>query len=64
MAEDFDFGFTAVDEPEDRGAPAPAQPSVDSDAIIDKIVQLEAKLLQIDNSGMVDEHKAHGSRGA
>ena len=58
MAEDFDFGFTAVDEPEDRGAPAPAQPSVDSDAIIDKIVQLEAKLLQIDNSGMVDEHKA------
>ena len=58
MAEDFDFGFTAVDEPEDRGAPAPAQPSVDSDAIIDKIIQLEAKLLQIDNSGMVDEHKA------
>ena len=58
MADDFDFGFTAVDEPEDRGTPAPAQPSVDSDAIIDKIIQLEAKLLQIDNSGMVDEHKA------
>jgi len=58
MAEDFDFGFTAVDEPEQTGTPAPATPSVDSDAIIDKIVQLEAKLLQIDNSGMVDEHKA------
>jgi hypothetical protein len=58
MAEDFDFGFTAVDEPEQTGTPAPAAPSVDSDAIIDKIVQLEAKLLQIDNSGMVDEHKA------
>ena len=39
MADDFDFGFTAVDEPEE-------------------IIQLEAKLLQIDNSGMVDEHKA------
>ena len=58
MADDFDFGFTAVDEPEQTGTPAPAQPSVDSDAIIDKIIQLEAKLLQIDNSGMVDEHKA------
>ena len=58
MAEDFDFGFTAVDEPEQTGTPAPAAPSVDSDAIIDKIIQLEAKLLQIDNSGMVDEHKA------
>jgi len=58
MAEDFDFGFTAVDEPEQTGTPAPAQPSVDSDAIIDEIKKLEAKLLQIDNSGMVDEHKA------
>ena len=58
MAEDFDFGFTAVDEREDRGTPAPVQPSVNNDEVLDEIKKLEAKLLQIDNSGMVDEHKA------
>ena len=26
--------------------------------ILDKLAQLEAKLLQVDNSGMVDEHRA------
>ena len=57
MAEDFDFGFTAVDEPEQTGAPAPAQPSVDSDEIMDKLAQIEAKLLAVDNSGMVNEHR-------
>ena len=58
MAEDFDFGFTAVDEPEDRGTPTPVKPSVNNDEVLDEIKKLEAKLLQIDNSGMVDEHKA------
>ena len=58
MADDFDFGFTAVDEPEDRGTPTPTQPSVNNDEVLDEIKKLEAKLLQIDNSGMVDEHKA------
>jgi len=58
MAEDFDFGFTAVDEPEDRGTPTQVQPSVNNDEVLDEIKKLEAKLLQIDNSGMVDEHKA------
>ena len=58
MAEDFDFGFTAVDEPEDRGTPTPVKPSVINDEVLDEIKKLEAKLLQIDNSGMVDEHKA------
>ena len=57
MAEDFDFGFTAVDEPEQTGTPAPAQPSVDSDEIMDKLAQIEAKLLAVDNSGMVNEHR-------
>ena len=58
MADDiFDFGFTAVDEP-DTQAPAPAQPTVDSDAILDKLAQLEAKVLNADNSGMVNEHRA------
>ena len=57
MADDiFDFGFTAVDEP-DQGTPAPAQPSVDQDAILDKLAQLEAKVLSADNSGMINEHR-------
>ena len=29
MAEEFDYGFTAVDEPEHTGTPAPAAPSID-----------------------------------
>jgi len=57
MADDiFDFGFTAVDEP-DNQVPAPAQPSVDQDAILDKLAQLEAKVLNADNSGMINEHR-------
>jgi hypothetical protein len=57
MADDiFDFGFTAVDEP-DNQAPTPAQPSVDQDAILDKLAQLEAKVLNADNSGMINEHR-------
>ena len=58
MAEDFDFGITAVDEHEERGTPTQVQPSVNNDEVLDEIKKLEAKLLQIDNSGMVDEHKA------
>jgi len=58
MADDiFDFGFTAVDEP-DNQAPTPAQPSVDQDAILDKLAQLEAKVLNADNSGMINEHRS------
>ena len=57
MADDiFDFGFTAVDEP-DNQVPAPAQPSVDQDAILDKLAQLEAKVLNADTSGMINEHR-------
>ena len=57
MAEEFDFGFTAVDEP-DQGTPAPAAPSIDEDKIMDKLQQLEAKILTADNSGMINEHRA------
>ena len=46
MAEEFDFGFTAVDEP-DQGTPAPAAPSIDEDKIMDKLQQLEAKILTV-----------------
>ena len=57
MAEEFDFGFTAVDEP-DQGTPAPAAPSIDEDKIMDKLQQLEAKILSADNSGMINEHRS------
>ena len=59
MAETFDFGFTAVDEvPQESQPQQPAAPSVDSDEIMDKLQQLEAKILSADNSGMINEHRA------
>jgi hypothetical protein len=57
MAEEFDFGFTAVDEP-DQPATQQVAPSVDEDKIMDKLQQLEAKILTADNSGMINEHRA------
>ena len=40
MADDtFDFGFTAVDEP-DSGTPAPQAPNVNNDEILDKLAEL------------------------
>ena len=55
MAENFDFGFTAVDEvpSEPQQQTAPAQ---NNDEIMDKLAQLEAKILTAANSGMVNEH--------
>jgi|TARA_Y100000996_G_scaffold135464_1_gene102926 hypothetical protein len=59
MAEEFDFGFTAVDEVPSESTPQqPAAPSIDSDEIMDKLQQLEAKILSADNSGMINEHRA------
>ena len=59
MAEEFDFGFTAVDEVPSKSTPQqPAAPSIDSDEIMDKLQQLEAKILSADNSGMINEHRA------
>lgn len=57
MADDtFDFGFTAVDEPSDNvQQPGPA---LNNDEVLDKLQQLEAKILQADNSNMVNEHRA------
>ena len=57
MAEEFDFGFTAVDEP-DQPATQQVAPSIDEDKIMDKLQQLEAKILTADNSGMINEHRA------
>ena len=59
MAEEFDFGFTAVDEVPSESTPQqPAAPSIDSDEIMDKLQQLEAKILSADNSGMINEHRS------
>jgi len=57
MADAFDFGFTAVDEPENT-TPQQAVAPTDNSELLDKLTQLEAKILQADNSGMVNEHRA------
>tara|TARA_B110000908_G_C10052407_1_gene356772 strand:- start:84 stop:437 length:354 start_codon:yes stop_codon:yes gene_type:complete len=58
MADAFDFGFTAVDEPENLNPQQAIAPSIETDKLLDKLTQLEAKILQADNSGMVNEHRA------
>jgi hypothetical protein len=58
MANDFDFGFTAVDEVPSEAPAQPAAPSIDEDKILDKLAELERKILNADNSGMVNEHRS------
>ena len=58
MANEFDFGFTAVDEVPSEAPATPVAPSIDEDKIMDKLQQLEAKILNADNSGMVNEHRS------
>ena len=58
MAQEFDFGFTAVDEVPSEAPSQPVAPSIDEGKIMDKLAQLEAKLLQVDDSGMINEHRA------
>jgi len=62
MSDDFDFGFTAVDE-------APSQPSQPTqpvtaeipedfkDGIMQKLYDIESRLLGLDNSTMISEHR-------
>tara|TARA_B100001287_G_scaffold272505_1_gene274278 strand:+ start:622 stop:996 length:375 start_codon:yes stop_codon:yes gene_type:complete len=64
MSDDYDFGFTIVDEDElgvGSTASQPVQAEVSSDqmdAIMDKLEQLESRILTADNSGMINEHRA------
>ena len=64
MSDDFDFGFTMVDEDDLEVSsvstqPVQAQiPSDQIDAIMDKLEQLEARILTADNSGMINEHRS------
>ena len=60
MAEDFDFGFTIVDE--DEVAPTSTQTVVADDSsskeILEKLYDLESRILSADNSGLINEHRA------
>jgi hypothetical protein len=64
MSDDFDFGFTMVDEDDLEVSPVSTQPvqaEIPSDqieGIMDKLEQLEARILTADNSGMINEHRA------
>lgn len=64
MSDDFDFGFTMVDEDDLESSPVSTQPvqaeipSDQIDGIMDKLEQLEARILTADNSGMINEHRA------
>ena len=62
MADDFDFGFTAVDDiPAGERIEQPVQAEIPSDQIekiMDKLEQLESRILASDNSGMINEHRA------
>lgn len=64
MSDDFDFGFTMVDEDDLEVSPVSTQPvqaeipSDQIDGIMDKLEQLEARILTADNSGMINEHRS------
>ena len=62
MADDFDFGFTAVDDiPAGERIEQPVQaeiPTDQIDKIMDKLEQLESRILTADNSGLITAHKA------
>ena len=63
MSDDFDFGFTAVDDmpTSTTTVSEPVQatlPEGSLDAVMDKLEQLESRILSADNSGMINEHRA------
>jgi len=64
MSDDFDFGFTMVDEDELEVSPVSTQlvqaeiPSDQIETIMDKLEQLEARIITADNSDMINDHRA------
>ena len=63
MSDDFDFGFTAVDDipTSTTTTSEPVQatlPEGSLDVVMDKLEQLEARILSADNTGMINEHRA------
>ena len=63
MSDDFDFGFTMVDEDEIEVSSSSAQPvqaevsSDQMDALMDKLDRLEARIISADNSEMINDHR-------
>jgi len=62
MSDDYDFGFTMIDEDEVEvsSSPKTVQAEVSSDqmdSIMDKLEQLEARIITADNSAMIDDHR-------
>jgi len=62
MADDFDFGFTAVDDaplqPLEPSGPVTAEiPEEFKDSVMQKLYDIEARILEMDNTGMISEHK-------
>jgi len=63
MSDDYDFGFTMVDEDDIEVSPAsstPVQAEVSSDqmdALMDKLDRLEARIISADNSEMINDHR-------
>lgn len=62
MSDDFDFGFTMIDEDdvEVSSEPRKVQAEVSSDqmdSIMDKLEQLEARIISADNSEMINDHR-------
>ena len=58
MANDFDFGFTAVDEVPSEAPDQPVAPSIDNqDKIINMLKELEVKILNADSSSN-EEHRS------
>jgi len=63
MSDDFDFGFTMVDEDDIEVSSSPAAPvqaevsSDQMDAIMDKLDRLEARIISVDNSEMINDHR-------
>jgi hypothetical protein len=63
MSDDFDFGFTAVDDipTSTTTTSEPVQatlPEGSLDIVMDKLEQLESRILSADNTGMINEHRA------
>ena len=61
MSDDFDFGFTAVDDvPTSTPIPQTVVAQVDDaqlQTILNKIERIEALILQSDSSDMINEHR-------
>lgn len=62
MSDDYDFGFTMIDEDEvevpSSSKTVQAEVSSDQmDSIMDKLEQLEARIISADNSAMIDDHR-------